>query len=138
MMNVFLDTNVVIDFYARREDFFLPASIIIDLAYHEKISIYVSSLTFVNAYYILGRTYKIDSLLEKLESLAKLCHITSVDENTIKGAFTCEGPDFEDMVQYMSAAAINPDVIITRNTKHFTGVPAKVMTPSDFLDGYIG
>lgn len=100
MMNVFLDTNVIIDFYARREDFFLPASIIIDLAYHKKISIFVSSLTFVNAYYILGRTYKIDSLLEKLESLAKLCHITSVDESTIKGAFTCEGPDFEDMVQY--------------------------------------
>lgn len=136
-MNVFLDTNVIIDFYARREDFFLPASIIIDLAYHKKILIYVSSLTFVNAYYILGRTYKIESLMEKLATLAKICHITPVDENTIRKAFVSRGSDFEDIVQYESAMTISPDVIITRNIKHFTGLSLNVMTPSDFLDEYI-
>ena len=46
-MKVFLDTNIIIDFYARREEFFRPASIIFDLAYHGNISIYVSSLTFI-------------------------------------------------------------------------------------------
>lgn len=40
-MNVFLDTNIIIDFYDRRENFFLPASIIIDLAYREKITLLV-------------------------------------------------------------------------------------------------
>ena len=33
-MKVFLDTNVVIDFYDKRGEFFYPAAIIFDLAYY--------------------------------------------------------------------------------------------------------
>ncbi|MBO5182567.1 MAG: PIN domain-containing protein [Paraprevotella sp.] len=137
-MKVFLDTNVVIDFYAKREDFFLPASIIIDLAYRGEITLYVSSLTFVNAYYILGRTYKIDDLEQKLDALAVLCHITAVDEEVIRKAFSGKGVDFEDMVQYESAMTISPDVIVTRNIKHFSGLLIKALSPVDFLDGFLG
>ena len=36
-MKVFLDTNVIIDFYAQREEFYRPASIIIDLAKRKEI-----------------------------------------------------------------------------------------------------
>lgn len=31
-MNIFVDTNVVVDFYQRREPFFFPAATIFDLA----------------------------------------------------------------------------------------------------------
>lgn len=37
-MKVFLDTNVVIDFYAQRNDFFHAAAVIIDLAVKGVIS----------------------------------------------------------------------------------------------------
>ncbi len=32
-MKVFLDTNIVIDFYDQRGDFYYPAAVIFDLAY---------------------------------------------------------------------------------------------------------
>ena len=41
-MKVFLDTNVIIDFYAQRESFFRPAAIIVDLAMKGNIELCVS------------------------------------------------------------------------------------------------
>lgn len=135
---VFLDTNVVIDFYARREEFFKPAAVIIDLAVKGRVDVYVSSLTFVNAFYVLRKTYKVDDLYQKLQSLSELCHITTLDEDNIKYGLDNRSSDFEDTVQYVSAMSINPDVIITRNIKHFKNIDVYVDTPTDFLDRFFG
>lgn len=40
-MKVFLDTNIIIDFYDKRGEFYYPAAIIFDLAYKGKIQLYV-------------------------------------------------------------------------------------------------
>lgn len=135
---VFLDTNAVIDFYARREEFFKPAAVIIDLAVKGRVDVYVSSLTFVNAFYVLRKTYKVDDLYQKLQSLSELCHITTLDEDSIKYGLDNRSSDFEDTVQYVSAMSINPDVIVTRNIKHFKNVDAYVDTPTGFLDSFLG
>ena len=135
-MRVFLDTNVVIDFYARREDFFLPASVIIDLAHKKKIDIVVSSLTFVNAFFILRKTYHKEDLYLKLSKLAAICTITKIDEEIIKLCLQKEVADFEDAVQYVSAKTSDIDVIITRNPKHFKDFDVNVQTPSEFLDNF--
>lgn len=135
-MRVFLDTNVVIDFYARREDFFLPASVIIDLAHKKRIDIVVSSLTFVNAFFILRKTYHKEDLYLKLSKLAAICTITKIDEEIIKLCLQKEVADFEDAVQYVSAKTSDIDVIITRNPKHFKDFDVNVQTPSEFLDNF--
>ena len=135
-MRVFLDTNVVIDFYARREDFFLPASVIIDLAHKKRIDIVVSSLTFVNAFFILRKTYHKEDLYLKLSKLAAICTITKIDEEIINLCLQKEVADFEDAVQYESAKTSDIDVIITRNPKHFKDFDVNVQTPSEFLDNF--
>ena len=42
-MKVFLDTNIIIDFYDKRGEFYYPAAIIFDLAYKGKIQICVGN-----------------------------------------------------------------------------------------------
>lgn len=137
-MKVFLDTNVIIDFYANREEFFKPASIIIDLAYHGKITLYASALSFVNAYYVLGRTYKVETLNEKLNALANVCNITPIDEHIIRESLVQHRFDFEDRVQYESACTMSPDVIVTRDIKHFMELPIDVKEPISFLNDFLG
>ena len=66
-MKVFLDTNVIIDFYAQRESFFRPAAIIVDLAMRGNIELCVSSLSFVNAFYVLRKTYQVEELYDKFK-----------------------------------------------------------------------
>jgi len=55
MKNIFLDTNVLIDFLANREPFAIHAAIIFDQAEKGNVNLYVSAISFNNIYYILSR-----------------------------------------------------------------------------------
>ena len=136
-MKVFLDTNVVIDFYDKRGDFYFPAAVIIDLAFKRKIELYVSSVTFVNAFFILRKSYDSHELYQSMRGLASMCRITLVDENVIKKSLEAESNDFEDCVQYESASLHDVDVIVTRNVKDFKDFEADVKTPHEFLDSFM-
>ena len=135
-MRVFLDTNVVIDFYAKREEFFLPASVIVDLAHKKRIDLVVSSLTFVNAFFILRKVYHKEDLYTKLSKFASICTITRIDEEIVKLCLQEEFADFEDAVQCASAKTLDIDARVTRNPKHFKDFDVKVQTPSEFLDNF--
>jgi predicted nucleic acid-binding protein len=136
-MKVFLDTNVVIDFYDKRGEFYFPAAVILDLAFRGKIELYVSSVTFVNAFFLLRKSYDRHELYQSMMGLASLCRITPVDEEVIKKSLEAGSSDFEDRVQYESSRLHNVDVIVTRNVKDFKDFEAEVETPRDFLDRFI-
>lgn len=136
-MKVFLDTNIVIDFYDRRREFFYPAAVIFDLAYSGKIKLYVSAITFVNAFFLLRKTFPSVDLYKSMRGLASLCEITNVDKAVINKCLFEERKDFEDSVQYESALPYNIDVIVTRNVKDFSPFTKIAMTPNDFLDGVL-
>ena len=133
-MKVFLDTNVVIDFFAQREEFFLPAALIIELARIKQIEIVVSSLIFVNVAYILRKTFEKNLVFSKLNQLSALCEISSIDELVIKNSLSSIYKDFEDCIQYLSAKTKNTDVIITCNKKDFVDFPIIVFTPTEFIE----
>lgn len=135
-MKVFLDTNVIIDFYAQREEFYRPASIIIDLAKRKEIEIVVSATTFVNAFYILRKKYDLTSLYDSMQGLFSLCQTTPVDKDIIVNALSSKWDDFEDCTQSLSASTISADIIITRNPSDFSQSNIKVSTPIEFLNYY--
>ena len=137
-MKVFLDTNVVIDFYDQRGEFYYPAAVIFDLAHKGKIQLYVSAITFVNAFFILRKSYSGDELYQSMLGLASLCEITDVNKDIIKRCLTLERKDFEDSVQYESALLQQVDVIVTRNVKDFKDFAENVQTPTDFLESVLG
>ena len=135
-MRVFIDTNVIIDFYDKRIDFYLPASQIFELAKKDAFEMAVSSISFVNAFYLLRKSYSKEELYNLLNGLSKLCKIAPVGEKEIKEGLALFGKDFEDSVQYKSAISTNADVIVTRNKKDFDSFNLKVMTPIEFLDDF--
>lgn len=133
-MNVFLDTNVVIDFCVRREPFFNSAANIMDMAYRREINIIISSLTFVNVAYILRKAFPKDEMGGKLDSLAALSDIAPINKEIIKEAIRRRSRDFEDCVQCLSAMAANADIIVTRDKNGFTGLPIQAISPDDFVE----
>lgn len=133
-MKVFLDTNVVIDFYDQRGQFYYPAAVIFDLAYKGKIEIYVSAITFVNAFFILRKSYTRKELYASLSGLASLCIITEVNKTIIERCLHDERKDFEDSVQYSSSLLHQVDVVVTRNVKDFKEFADNVCTPSELLE----
>lgn len=136
-MKIFLDTNIIIDFYEQRGEFYYPAAIIFDLAYKRRIQLYVSAITFVNAFFLLRKAYPLKALYQSMQGLASLCEITDVDKDIIRKCLKSERKDFEDSVQYESSMHHQIDFIVTRNTKDFKDFANNVLTPTEFLDSFL-
>jgi predicted nucleic acid-binding protein len=134
MRDLFIDTDVIIDFLIDRKPFSREAAIIFTLIEQKKLKGFSSSLTFSNLYYILRKIESHNKVISKLDSLSRMVGILKVEEQTIKNALASGFPDFEDSIQYFSAVDSKKiDVIITRNIKDFKKSEIPVMTPGDFL-----
>ena len=132
-MNVFLDTNVVIDFMCKREGFFDDAAAIFSMIEDKRITASVSALTIVNCAYILKKAFSSDIMLEKVETLCQMFNVTPIDRSQLTGAVELRPYDYEDAVQYLSALPSRPDVIITRDKRGFNDFDILVMTPAEFV-----
>ena len=62
-MKVFLDTNVLIDYLNKRDPFFAESSQIMDLCISRQVEGILSSLSIINAAYIMRKAYPENSLL---------------------------------------------------------------------------
>jgi predicted nucleic acid-binding protein len=134
MTDIFIDTDVIIDFLIDREPHSREAAIIFTLIEQKKLKGYVSSLTFSNLYYVLKKIESHNKVIAKLDSISKLLTILKVDQQTIKYAIASGFPDFEDSIQYNCALDYKKiDVLITRNIKDYKGSEIPVMTPADYL-----
>ena len=134
MTDLFIDTDVIIDFLIDRKPFSREAAIIFTLIEQKKLKGFSSSLTFSNLYYVLRKIESHNKVISKLDSLSKMIGILKVEEQTIKNALASGFPDFEDSIQYFSAVDSKKiDVIITRNIRDFKKSEIPVMTPGDFL-----
>lgn len=133
-MNVFLDTNVVVDFMGERAGFFDDAATIFAMIEDRKITASASALTIVNCAYILKKAFNSDIMLEKVETLCQMLNITPIDRSQLMNAVQLKPYDYEDAVQYLSALPYRPDVIITRNKRGFNDFDILVMTPAEFVN----
>ena len=82
-MRVFLDTNVILDFFDSRRGHYLPTAILFDLAFKGKLELVVCSQSFITAFYILGKSYEKGELYQHMRSLFKLCNVSAVDAKVI-------------------------------------------------------
>jgi len=134
MTELFIDTDVIIDFLIDRKPFSREAAVIFTLIEQKKIKGHVSVLTFSNIYYILRKIESHNKVKAKLESLSNIVGILNVGERIIKDALANDFPDFEDSIQYFTAIeSKKADIIITRNIKDYKKSSIPVMTPADFL-----
>lgn len=132
MKKIFLDTNIVIDLLDKREPFYHAAVTLFTLAYHKKITLYISALTYATASYLLRKHGKEGRKL-LLNNLRQLSEVTTIGEKEIDNALTSEFDDYEDALQYDSALNHNVEAIVTRNEKDFRYASIPVLSPDKFL-----
>ncbi len=132
MRILFLDTNIVIDFLARRSEF-LPAANLMQMAIEGKHVLFMTPLTVANITYIMRKDLPKDIMKQKLQQLCRFIKISPVTENEVNKAFLTENPDMEDAIQYFSAEVVGADCIITRDPKHFNYSTIPVMSASEYL-----
>ncbi len=133
MDRILVDTNIVIDLLAKREEFFPEAQILFTLADRKEIKLFVSSLTFANTNYILSQNLKLSDARKILRQFKVLVEVLPLDDKIIELSLDSDFSDFEDAIQYYTAIENGLKIIITRNLKDFKKSAIPVLTAKDYL-----
>ncbi|MGB2819552.1 MAG: PIN domain-containing protein [Phycisphaerae bacterium] len=132
-MNVFFDTNVLLDVLMNREPFYEHSAMAWTLAETRRIDGMVSAVSFPTVFYIARRTKGRRNARKAMTILRKAFNIAVCDEGIITQAIDSGMKDFEDAVQFFSAVRAGADCLLTRNPHHFPADAVPVRTPVDFL-----
>lgn len=135
-MKVFLDTNVLLDFIARRADFYQAASNLVHLGVKGDITLYATPLSFATCVFIGRKQLGYDGVIKAMQMLERYITLTEMNATQCHNALYSKMPDFEDMLQFESAYMAGCDVIVTRNKKHFPLDAIQVLEPVEFFDDY--
>ena len=117
MKNVFLDTNVLMDFVDNRENREY-AETIIELGKTGVIQLYASYLSFANMGYILRKRQE-DERYRMIRNARKIVTVLPCDSDQLDSTLASPVKDYEDMLQYQCALAAGCDVIVTNNKRDF-------------------
>lgn len=137
MTDLFIDTDVIIDFITDRQPFSREAAKVFSLIDQKKVKGYASALCYSNIYYVLRNYASHKKVITMLNELSELVGILKVDDYIIKASLASDFNDFEDAIQHYTAQEHKRiDVIITRNIKDYKKSALPVMTPETFLKTY--
>ena len=138
MKRVFLDSNVILDSILHREGY-ETVDQILQFGRNMYIKSCTSILSFANIAYIL-RKYRSDrdDLEKTMKALFDSIKILPMGDMQVYDALRAGGPDFEDSLQVACADEACCDLIITRDKKHFRGIPIPVYTPVEFYRAVTG
>ncbi len=131
---IFVDSDVIIDFFTDREPFVNPASKIFELNESGLVQIYISAVSLNNIYYIVRKFLGHKDTIKIVEELVEITEIIGTTKKEIVQALKNDFKDYEDSVQYSSALNIKGlDAIVTRNTKDYIKAKLPIFTSESYI-----
>lgn len=133
-MRLLLDTNLLVDYFARREPFFHAWVTLRCAGGFNDVELWASAKSFTDVFYIVSKACPSAAVQAAfLESLSFL-HVCSIDGADIATAAQRAWPDFEDCLISVAAEKIGADFILTRDKAGFYLSKIPSSTPADFFD----
>ena len=135
-MVIFLDTNIVIDYFTTRANSEY-AEKILDFCLFEKNNGFIADITLTNFNYIMRKTLSYQERQQDIRALLDILNVVPADDIIIKKALSYSIPDFEDALQIACANSIMADALVTNDNGDFSAFMGEIMKPSDFVKKYI-
>jgi len=133
MHKIYIDSDVILDVFAKRGQFYHSSAKLLSYAETKKINGFTTPLVFANIYYVLRRMKSKEYALQSLRKLRIIVGVLPVDQKHIDLALNSKFTDFEDAIQYYSSRGKKLDYIITRNKKDYKHSSITVCTPGEYL-----
>ena len=138
-MKVLIDTNVLIDFYGKRPQFYDAAEKIMELCMEKKIDGGIAAHSVTNAFYILRKDMPLELRRSTLRDLCAITTVIGIDSEKLVAALDNEAfSDVEDCLQSECAKRFSASYIITRNITDFEHSDVPAIIPDDFLKNVLG
>jgi predicted nucleic acid-binding protein len=132
-MDVFLDTNVLIDVLAKREPFYEDSARVWTLAEQGRITGFISVISFNNIYYVVRKLRTRQTADRMMVLLRDTFTPVALDKQILNQAIDAGFKDLEDAIQYFSAMRAGVDCIISRDAKAFAKSAVPILTPVELL-----
>jgi predicted nucleic acid-binding protein len=132
-MNVFIDTNVLLDVLARREPFYADSARVWTLAETSRAAGFASTLSLPNLFYLLRRARGQKTARKAVGILRDIFRLVPLDAQIMNQAIDADIQDLEDAIQFFSALRVGATALITRNPKDFPRREIAIQTPAEFL-----
>ncbi len=137
-MRVFLDANILVSVLNKEYPLFTYSSRIISLADNKKFSVYTSPVCLAIAFYFAEKKSGTPLAKKKIELLATKLVITNIGkEEVLQSLRNKRVNDFEDGLEYYTAAANKCEVIVTEDTGDFYFADCTVSNARDFVEKYL-
>lgn len=140
MIYLFLDSDVIIDFYAERDGFSIYAKEIFEYAEirKRKVRLISTPVALSNVHYLLSK-YLDKSLVSRcFEHLLANVEVIGMTGGIVQEAFQLGWSDFEDAMQHQACLAFRKEtIVLTRNVKDYKKSILKVMTPKLYVREFI-
>ncbi len=134
MINILLDTNIILDLLAAREPFYAEAAELFSLADKKSIKLSVSALSFANIHYILSKFINDQEARKILRNFKVIVSVLPLDEKIVDLALNSDFKDFEDSIQYFTAIENAQKLIVTRNKSDFKHSKIPIMKAGEFIN----
>ncbi|MFA6261731.1 MAG: PIN domain-containing protein [Bacteroidia bacterium] len=134
MIDLFLDTDIILDFLGNRKPFSKFAAQIFIGTHQAKFRLYTSSNSVTTTYYILCKNVDDKKARILITDLLDYVQVIPVTEKILKHALNSEFSDFEDAVQHHSALTVDKiKFIITRNLRDYKKSKIKAISPEQLF-----
>ncbi|MFC1225124.1 type II toxin-antitoxin system VapC family toxin [Pedobacter sp. BG31] len=132
--NVLLDSDILLDFFLKREPFLDHASKILNLCAIKAVNGFVTGLIIANTYHLLRKHFQHKDILADFKILFTFLDVLIIDKSVIISSIDSDFLDFEDALQNFSAENNSLiKTIVTRNIKDYKKSKLSVLTPEMFL-----
>jgi len=132
-MKVLLDTNVLIDYFARREPFYQDAFKLRIMQEFGDVELWASIQSFSDISYVLRNQADAERLQDAFLASLSFLHVCSLDQDDLEAACKAKWPDFEDCLVNLCSQKVKAEFVLTRDSEGFTQSSATVLTPSEFF-----
>lgn len=133
MDKILVDTNVVLDLLSERKEYIEETQVFFTLAAQDRIKLFVSTLTFANAHYILANQMKMKEAQLILRKFKTLVEPVSFKERILELSLDSKFKDYGDSIQYYSALSCSADLIVSRNKKDYKLSDLPVLDVREYL-----
>ena len=133
-MEVLIDTNIVLDWFIKREPFYETAKTLLSKCWFSNIRSYLTVHSICDLFYIIDKKFDTSEKKKLLQLLINRNDIISESKSDIESFIKNENwTDLEDGLQMQSAKNYKLDYIITRNILDFQNSSVPAIEPEAFL-----
>jgi predicted nucleic acid-binding protein len=120
MNNLYIDTNIILDFLLNRSLFDIPATKLFDVVEHKKCNAFTSPINIIHTHYQLRKQAGEQQTRLILTEFLRLVNVVDITHLAVNQALMdkkCK--DLEDALQYAICLNHPINYLITRNIKDF-------------------